>query len=117
MHVFQRGLLLPPTGSAVASHFKATDKHLRQDKCLKRAPDTLDLSDMSATENLRRRPGLMAVLFKCAEDLAAWLLPFMILDAIVQFVWAQITKPSDFSDGPWQTLWLKVGDLHKVPTG
>ena len=66
----------------------------------------------AATEKWRRRPGALGILFKCAEDLAAWLLPFMIVDAIAQFTWAQITKPSDFGDGPWQTLWLKVGNLH-----
>ena len=68
----------------------------------------------AATEKWRKRPGALVVLFKCAEDLASWLLPFMIVDAIVQFVWAQITKPSDFSDGPWQTLWLKVRTLNKL---
>ena len=56
----------------------------------------------------------MGVIFKCAEDLAAWFLPFMILDTIVQFMWAQFMKPSDFRDGPWQTLWLKVRTLNKL---
>ena len=50
----------------------------------------------------------MTVLFKTAEDIAAWFLPFMIVDGIAQITWAKIAKPPDFSDGPWQTIWLKV---------
>ena len=68
---------------------------------------------MEAPGKRMRRRGAFEVLCKTAEDIASWLLPFVMVDGVAQGTRALWMESTDLR-GPWECLWHKVGSLHSM---
>ena len=64
---------------------------------------------MEVSEKRERHRGLCEVLINTVGDIISWLIPFVVVDGIAQYMRTFLMEPTD-SRGPWECLWYKVSN-------